>query len=123
MDRNTVNVSLTAVEFQEGPLTAYYLLVVKKAHEVVAPIRLLNFSSAEDTGLGYYVAARFTPDEVGSRLRFVVGAGDVVGGFENPPLEAGAPYSFGFVAESNFLGDAIYGYRLTTPVIGKGCGL
>ncbi|KAK8776982.1 hypothetical protein V5799_029673, partial [Amblyomma americanum] len=117
MDRNTVNVSLTAVEFQEGPLTAYYLLVVKKVHEVEAPIRLLNFSSAEDTGLGYYVAARFTPDEIGSRLRFVVGTGDVVGGFENPPLEAGAPYSFGLVAESNFLGDAIYGYRLTTPVI------
>ncbi|XP_065299496.1 cell adhesion molecule DSCAML1-like [Dermacentor albipictus] len=119
VDGNTVTLSLAPVDFRKGPLTAYYLLVVKKVHEVVAPIRLLNFSSAEDLHLGYYVGASFTPEEVGDGIRFVVGAGDTVGGFANPPLEAGAPYSFGWAAETNFSGETLYGYRLTAPIIGK----
>ncbi|KAL1486532.1 hypothetical protein MTO96_046919, partial [Rhipicephalus appendiculatus] len=99
---NTVTLSLVPVDFKKGPLTAYYLLVIKKIHEVVAPIRLANFSAAEDLQLGYYVAARFTPRDVGDGIRFIVGAGGTVDRFVNPPLEAGVPYSFGWAAETSF---------------------
>ncbi|KAL1467600.1 hypothetical protein MTO96_042047, partial [Rhipicephalus appendiculatus] len=108
-----------SVDFKKGPLTAYYLLVIKKIHEVVAPIRLANFSAAEDLQLGYYVAARFTPRDVGDGIRFIVGAGGTVDRFVNPPLEAGVPYSFGWAAETSFSDETLYGYRLSAPIIGK----
>ncbi|KAH7970699.1 hypothetical protein HPB49_014396 [Dermacentor silvarum] len=124
VDGNTVTLNLTPVDFHNGPLTAYYLLVVKKVHEVVAPIRLVNFSSAEDLHLGYYVGASFTAEEVGDGIRFVVGAGDTVGGFANPPLEAGAPYSFGWAAETNFSGSEgsvlTSDPRISEPISGVG---
>lgn len=117
LNETTVNVSFNPVDSDGGPVTAYYLLVVQKVHEVVAPIKIANCSASAATGLAYYVAARFTPDELSGSSHFIVGTGGVNGEFENPPLEAGTQYSFGWVAETNLSGETLYGYRLTPPII------
>lgn len=121
LNETTVNVSLSPVDSDGGPVKAYYLLVVRKVHEVVAPIKLANFSGSAVSGLAYYVAARFTPDELSGRSHFIVGEGGVNGDFENPSLVPGTQYSFGWVAETNFSGETLYGYRLTPSIlVGKG---
>uniref|UniRef100_A0A224Z7L8 protein-tyrosine-phosphatase n=1 Tax=Rhipicephalus zambeziensis TaxID=60191 RepID=A0A224Z7L8_9ACAR len=70
--------------------------------------------------LGYYVAAHLTPQTLTEKMDFVVGDGDVFGAFENPPLTDAMSYRFGLLAESNFSGEVLYGYRLTGPVIVNG---
>lgn len=120
---NTVSIVLAPVDFVRGPITGYYLLVVREGESVDEPPKLVNFSSARDQRLGYYVAAHLTPNELEEGpVNFVVGGGNVTGHFENPPLTDTTPYRFALVAESNFAGDVLYGYRLTAPVIVNSSG-
>ncbi|XP_077549260.1 receptor-type tyrosine-protein phosphatase T-like [Haemaphysalis longicornis] len=115
---STVSIVLTPVDFVRGPITGYYLLVVRQGESVDEPLKLVNFSTAENQRLGYYVAAHLTPNQLDNGpVNFVVGGGNVTGLFENPPLTDTTPYRFALVAESNFAGDVLYGYRLTAPVI------
>ncbi|KAH6940941.1 hypothetical protein HPB50_010567 [Hyalomma asiaticum] len=117
---NTVSVVLNPVKFVKGPITGYYLVVLRDGEAIPRPVKLVNYSTAQDMRLGYYVAAHLTPDQLVEALDFVVGGGDVTGGFENPPLTDATPYRFGLLAESNFSGEVLYGYSLTAPVIVNG---
>ncbi|XP_040357320.1 receptor-type tyrosine-protein phosphatase kappa isoform X3 [Ixodes scapularis] len=121
---NTVNVALDPVDFAKGPITAYYLLVVRGTHDVDGPVVPVNFSDAQKMQLAYYTAAMFTPDEVKQLSSdFVVGAGNVVGGFENPPLSDATPYRIGLLVASSFSDEVRYGYRLSEPVVGGTAGI
>ncbi|XP_050023209.1 receptor-type tyrosine-protein phosphatase T-like [Dermacentor andersoni] len=117
---NTVSIMLYPVHFMKGPITGYYLVVLREGEAIPRPVKLVNYSTAQDMSLGYYVAAHLTPDQLKEAVDFVVGAGSVIGGFENPPLTDATPYRFGLLAESNFSGEVLYGYSLTAPVIVNG---
>ncbi|XP_077549265.1 receptor-type tyrosine-protein phosphatase T-like isoform X3 [Haemaphysalis longicornis] len=120
---NTVSIVLTPVDSVGGPITGYYLLVVREGHRIDKPPKLVNFSTAQDQRLGYYVAAHFTPNQLDNgQVNFVVGGGNVTGHFENPPLTDTTPYQFALVAESKFSGDVLYGYGLTAPVVVNSSG-
>ncbi|KAL3199823.1 hypothetical protein MRX96_043749 [Rhipicephalus microplus] len=93
-----------------------------RAEALPRPVKLVNYSTAQDMRLGYYVAAHLTPEQLNEALDFVVGDGDVIGGFKNPPLTDSMPYRFGLLAETNFSGEVLYGYSLTAPVIVNGGG-
>ncbi|KAH8035485.1 hypothetical protein HPB51_005767 [Rhipicephalus microplus] len=100
----------------------YYLVVLREGGTIPRPVKLVNYSTAQDMRLGYYVAAHLTPEQLNEALDFVVGDGDVIGGFKNPPLTDAMPYRFGLLAETNFSGEVLYGYSLTAPVIVNGGG-
>ncbi|KAH7935692.1 hypothetical protein HPB52_012350 [Rhipicephalus sanguineus] len=117
---NTVSIMLYPVDFKKGPITGYYLVVLREGETIPRPVKLVNYSTARDMRLGYYVAAHLTPKQLEEAVDFLVGGGDVIGGFENPPLTDAMAYRFGLLAESNFSGEALYGYRLTAPVIVNG---
>ncbi|XP_075731910.1 receptor-type tyrosine-protein phosphatase T-like isoform X2 [Rhipicephalus microplus] len=119
---NTVRVVLHPVNFMKGPITGYYLVVLRQGGSIARPVKLVNYSTAQDMRLGYYVAAHLTPEQLNEALDFVVGDGDVIGGFKNPPLTDSMPYRFGLLAETNFSGEVLYGYSLTAPVIVNGGG-
>ncbi|CAN8004149.1 unnamed protein product, partial [Ixodes hexagonus] len=114
---NTVTVALDPVDFAKGPITAYYLLVVRGTHDVEGPVTPVNFSDAQEMQLAYYTAAMFRPEEVRELPEFVVGAGNVVGGYQNPPLSDSTPYRIGLLVESSFSDEVRYGYRLSEPVV------
>ncbi|CAN7990343.1 unnamed protein product [Ixodes hexagonus] len=81
------------------------------------PLLPVNFSEAQEMRLGYYTAAMFHPEELLELPDFVVGAGNVVGGFENPPLRDSTPYRIGLIVASSFSDEVRYGYRLSLPVV------
>ncbi|XP_077548334.1 receptor-type tyrosine-protein phosphatase T-like [Haemaphysalis longicornis] len=115
---NTVSIVLTAVDSVGGPITGYFLLVVRERASIDEQPKLVNFSSAQEQRLGYYVAAHFAPNQLDKGpINFLVGGGSVMGNFENPPLTDTTPYRFALVAESNYSGDVLYGYRVSAPVV------
>ncbi|KAK8787230.1 hypothetical protein V5799_022994, partial [Amblyomma americanum] len=118
----TVTVLLSPVDSIKGPINAYYLVVVREGSSIPTPVRLVNYSTAEEMRLGHYVAAHLNPRQLKDTPIFVVGDGSAVGGFENPPLTDATPYRFGLLAETKFSGEVLYGYRLTAPVIVNGSG-
>ncbi|EEC06511.1 cell adhesion molecule, putative [Ixodes scapularis] len=100
----TINITLNSVDFVKGPITAYYVFVVRGSQDVEGPVVPVNFSDAQEMQLGYYTAAKFSPEEVRELSDFVLGGGNVVGGFENPPLTDATPYRIGLLVASNFSG-------------------
>ncbi|XP_077498432.1 uncharacterized protein LOC144109484 [Amblyomma americanum] len=114
---STVSVTLSPVDTEKILLTAYYLIVVRGERKFELPVSLLNYSAAEDAGLGYYVAATFAPSEMNDQLQYVIGTGDAVGGFENKPLKKNTHYRFALVAESNLTDETWYGYGLTSSIL------
>ncbi|XP_042143387.1 phosphatidylinositol phosphatase PTPRQ-like [Ixodes scapularis] len=114
---STINIALNPVDFAKGPITAYYIFVVRGSQGVEEPVVPVNFSDAQEMQLGYYMAAMFSPEEVREQSDFVLGAGNVVGGFENPPLTESTPYRIGLLVASNFSDEVRYGYRLSEPVV------
>ncbi|XP_040072966.1 phosphatidylinositol phosphatase PTPRQ [Ixodes scapularis] len=114
---STINITLNSVDFVKGPITAYYVFVVRGSQDVKGPVVPVNFSDAQEMQLGYYTAAKFSHKEVRELSDFVLGAGNVVGGFENPPLNDATPYRIGLLVASNFSGEVRYGYRLSEPVV------
>ncbi|KAM7284517.1 phosphatidylinositol phosphatase PTPRQ [Ixodes scapularis] len=114
---STINITLNSVDFVKGPITAYYVFVVRGSQDVEGPVVPVNFSDAQEMQLGYYTAAKFSHKEVRELSDFVLGAGNVVGGFENPPLTDATPYRIGLLVASNFSGEVRYGYRLSEPVV------
>ncbi|XP_049275420.1 LOW QUALITY PROTEIN: phosphatidylinositol phosphatase PTPRQ-like [Rhipicephalus sanguineus] len=113
---NKVSIMLNPVDFMKGPITGYYVIVLREGEAIPRPVKLVNHSTSQDMGLGYYVAAHLTPDLLEKPMDFVVGSGNVVGGFENPPLSDATTYRFGLLVESNFSGEVLHGYSLTAPV-------
>ncbi|XP_077499450.1 receptor-type tyrosine-protein phosphatase mu-like isoform X2 [Amblyomma americanum] len=122
IDNQTVTVLLRPVDSMKGPITGYYLVVVREGSSIPTPVRLVNYSTAEEMRLRHYVAAHLNPRQLKDTPIFVVGDGSAVGGFENPPLTDATPYRFGLLAETKFSGEVLYGYRLTAPVIVNGSG-
>ncbi|KAK8757461.1 hypothetical protein V5799_004907 [Amblyomma americanum] len=100
----TVTVLLRPVDSMEGAITAYYLVVVREGSSIPTPVRLVNYSTAEEMRLRHYVAAHLNPRQLKDTPTFVVGDGSAVGGFENPPLTDATPYRFGLLAETKFSG-------------------
>ncbi|XP_077549267.1 receptor-type tyrosine-protein phosphatase kappa-like isoform X2 [Haemaphysalis longicornis] len=120
---NTVSIVLTPVDSVGGPITGYFLLVVREGASIDEPPKLVNFSSAQEQRLGYYVTAHFAPNQLDKGpINFLVGGGSVMGNFENPPLTDTTPYRFALVAESNYSGDVLYGYRVSAPVVVNSSG-
>ncbi|XP_077549684.1 tyrosine-protein phosphatase Lar-like [Haemaphysalis longicornis] len=116
-----VSIVVNQVDFNKGPITGYYVLVVDEPCYISEPVKLVNFTSAQEMKLGYYVAAYFPPGQLNaSSLNVVVGSGHMIGGFENPPLTDGVAYCFGLLVETNFSGEVLYGYSLAAPLIVNG---
>ncbi|KAH8035890.1 hypothetical protein HPB51_010642 [Rhipicephalus microplus] len=117
---NEVSITLYPVNFVKGPITSYYVLVLREGEVITRPVRLVNYTTSQDMGLGYYVAACLTPGQLEQPMDFVVGSGSLIGGFENPPLSEATTYWFGLLVESNFSGDVLQGYSLTAAVTVNG---
>ncbi|XP_075740234.1 receptor-type tyrosine-protein phosphatase T-like isoform X2 [Rhipicephalus microplus] len=117
---NEVSITLYPVNFEKGPITSYYVLVLREGEVITRPVRLVNYTTSQDMGLGYYVAACLTPGQLEQPMYFVVGSDSFIGGFENPPLSDATTYRFGLLVESNFSGDVLQGYSLTAAVTVNG---
>ncbi|CAN8023742.1 unnamed protein product [Ixodes persulcatus] len=102
---------------REYNLSDLYPGTTYRVCDVEGPVVPVNFSDAQEMQLGYYMAAMFSPEEVRELSDFVLGAGNVVGGFENPPLTDATPYRIGLLVASNFSDEVRYGYRLSEPVV------
>ncbi|XP_077549587.1 uncharacterized protein LOC144162800 [Haemaphysalis longicornis] len=116
--RGEVTIVVHPPDYVKGPITGYYVLVAPEDCNITEPVQVVNFTRAQEMQLGYYVAAYLCPSDLnGSPSEVVVGSGHMIGGFENPPLTKAVAYCFGLVVETNFSGEVLYGYSLTTPFI------
>lgn len=116
-----VTIVLNPNDHLKDPITGYYVLVVPEPCYMTEPVKLVNFTSAQEMHLGYYVAAYLSPGDLNaSSLDVIVGSGDMIGGFENPPLKDRVAYCFGILVETNFSGEVLYGYSLAAPLIVNG---
>ncbi|KAL3252845.1 hypothetical protein MRX96_054755 [Rhipicephalus microplus] len=124
---NEVSITLYPVNFEKGPITSYYVLVLREGEVITRPVRLVNYTTSQDMGLGYYVAACLTPGQLEQPMDFVVGSDSFIGGFENPPLSDATTYRSLFPASNLleliwdfFLQDVLQGYSLTAAVTVNG---
>ncbi|XP_064476699.1 receptor-type tyrosine-protein phosphatase S-like [Ornithodoros turicata] len=115
--KNTVRLTLSPVSFKHGPISNYYVLVVRGYDDYQGNVTPVSYQEARDQDLPYYMAARMNPEELKEDRVFVAGDDSVVGGYHNVPLEPTTPYRFAVLVESNFSGDVAYAYRLTQPVV------
>ncbi|KYN03009.1 PREDICTED: putative tyrosine-protein kinase Wsck [Cyphomyrmex costatus] len=85
---NTITVMFTEGHSEYGPISAYQVLVVQ-ADAIPPPAEdeYLNYKSALEQGLSYYIAAQFDPLDFHSYRKFVVGDGKIIGGYHNVPLK------------------------------------
>ncbi|KAL1420290.1 hypothetical protein MTO96_024381 [Rhipicephalus appendiculatus] len=66
---NTVRVVLHPVKFTKGPITGYYLLIVlREGGTIPEPVKLVNYSTAQDMRLGYYVAAHLNAPNIDRKV-------------------------------------------------------
>jgi len=91
-----------------------YFVVVDE-REIPGDIKqemLFDKITAERRGIPYYVAAAFdkrTLTETSGR-QFLIGDGDVHGGFLNYPLVKGKKYNWAFVTNWDINGQPVFGY-------------
>ncbi|XP_064476701.1 receptor-type tyrosine-protein phosphatase kappa-like [Ornithodoros turicata] len=114
---NTVHLKLSPITFKNGPISNYYVLVVRGYDDYQGDVNPLTYQESRELDLPYYVAARVDPKELKEDKEFVVGDDSMVGGYHNVPLEPTTPYRFALLVESNFSGEVAYAYRLSQPVV------
>ncbi|KDR15852.1 putative tyrosine-protein kinase Wsck isoform X2 [Zootermopsis nevadensis] len=84
-DKGQILVQLSPVINENGPITAYRIVVVYEAgREAFRKDLLKSFHEAEFEGLSYYIAAELKPQDL--KDEFVVGDGRTYGNYYNPPL-------------------------------------
>ncbi|KAH7971183.1 hypothetical protein HPB49_020005 [Dermacentor silvarum] len=89
---NTVSIVLYPVDFMKGPITGYYLVVLREGEAIPRPVKLVNYSTAQDMRLGYYVAAHLTPTNWKKRWTSLSVAAASSVALKNPPLTDDTPY-------------------------------
>lgn len=86
---STITVALTEGHSEYGPISAYQVVVVQAG--TIPPVdsheEYLNYESATQQGLNYYVTAQFEPVDFHRYKRFVVGDGKKFGSYYNVPLK------------------------------------
>ncbi|KAL1476071.1 hypothetical protein MTO96_018765 [Rhipicephalus appendiculatus] len=75
---NAVSITLYPVDFEKGPITSYYVLVLREGEAIARPVKLVNYTTSQHMGLGYYVAAHLTPDQLEQPMDFVVGSDNII---------------------------------------------
>jgi hypothetical protein len=84
-DKGQVVVELLPAVNENGPITAYRVVVVYEGgRSAFRKDMLKSFQEAESEGLPYYIAAELDPQDL--KDEFVVGDDRVYGGYLNPPL-------------------------------------
>ncbi|XP_012542848.1 putative tyrosine-protein kinase Wsck [Monomorium pharaonis] len=85
----TVTVKLTKGHSEYGPVSAYQVVIAQAG--TIPPVdsheAYLNYESATQQGLNYYVTAQFDPLDFHRYKRFTVGDGKNIGGYYNVPLK------------------------------------
>lgn len=86
---STITVMLTEGHSEYGPISAYQVVVAQPG--TIPPVdsheAYLNYESAMQQGLNYYVTAQFDPLDFHRYKRFIVGDGKKIGGYYNVPLK------------------------------------
>ncbi|XP_064476296.1 receptor-type tyrosine-protein phosphatase U-like [Ornithodoros turicata] len=114
---NMVILQLSPASRKNGPISNYYVLVVRGYEDLKGDVTPLPYQESLERGLHYYVAARVAPGELKEDREFLAGDDSVVGGYHNAPLEPATPYRFSLLVESNISGHVTYTYRLSQPII------
>lgn len=86
---NSIIVELTEGRSENGPITAYQVVVVQVG--TIPPtgpdVEYTDYKSALNQGLSYYVTAQFDLSDFHRYKKFTVGDGTIIGSYYNAPLE------------------------------------
>ncbi|XP_012215238.1 putative inactive tyrosine-protein kinase Wsck [Linepithema humile] len=86
---NSIIVALTKGRSENGPITAYQVVVVQAG--TIPPtdsdVEYADYKSAVNQGLSYYVTAQFDPSDFNIYKEFTVGDGKIIGSYHNAPLK------------------------------------
>ncbi|CAL1274586.1 unnamed protein product [Larinioides sclopetarius] len=75
----------------KGPITSYFVVPVQKSNIILFnPEELSNYSTSQETGLPYYIAANLPPEQ--ANKSFTVGDGKTYNGYFNAPLSEEKDY-------------------------------
>ncbi|XP_019753570.1 putative inactive tyrosine-protein kinase Wsck isoform X1 [Dendroctonus ponderosae] len=98
---NTILVRMRPVMNNNGPISAYRIVVVKSNdNQAFQKDNVLSYSESREQGLSYYIAAEISPKITG--LVFDVGDGKNYGSFYNAPLDPEEKYDILSGIVSNF---------------------
>ncbi|CAG0888523.1 unnamed protein product [Darwinula stevensoni] len=87
----TLTMHLEPVLATNGPISAYQVIAIDESSPVVFnPKMLTDWSHANSEGIPYYIAAEIPPEDL--PMKFVVGDGNIVGGYHNHPLPTGKDF-------------------------------
>ncbi|KAL0124451.1 hypothetical protein PUN28_006353 [Cardiocondyla obscurior] len=86
---STITIALNEGHSENGPISAYQVVVVQAGTipPVESRVEYLNYDTASQQGLNYYVTAQFDPLEFYRFKKFTVGDGKMIGGYYNVPLK------------------------------------
>ncbi|XP_030756309.1 putative tyrosine-protein kinase Wsck [Sitophilus oryzae] len=104
-----IKVRLTGTTNNNGPITAYRIIVVKSDdNQAFDKDSILSFSEAQKNGLSYYIAAEIKPNDI--ERDFIVGDGRRYGSFYNAPLDPSINYDILLGLVSYFNGETKVAY-------------
>lgn len=86
---STITVMLTEGHSEYGPISAYQVVVAQGGTipPVESHVEYVNYDSASQQGLNYYVTAQFDPLNFHKYKKFTIGDGKMIGGYHNIPLK------------------------------------
>ncbi|XP_011868592.1 PREDICTED: putative tyrosine-protein kinase Wsck [Vollenhovia emeryi] len=86
---STITVKLTEGHSEYGPISTYQVVVAQAGSipPTESDVEYVNYDSATQQGLNYYVAAQFDPSDFHKYKQFTVGDGKMHGGYHNVPLK------------------------------------
>ncbi|CAH0562539.1 unnamed protein product [Brassicogethes aeneus] len=91
-DGSQIKIKMMAVTNNNGPVSAYRIVVVNNdVKESFNKDNLMSYDAAKRMGLTYYTAAELNPIEI--TKPFIVGDGRSYGGFYNPQLDPNVNYN------------------------------
>ncbi|XP_014604475.1 PREDICTED: putative tyrosine-protein kinase Wsck [Polistes canadensis] len=89
IDKTTITVMLSEGSSENGPVSAYQVVVVQPG--IISPVgsdvMYFNYEKSFQEGLGYYITAEFDASDFHNYKKFVVGDGRLIGGYYNAPLK------------------------------------
>ncbi|XP_039298496.1 putative tyrosine-protein kinase Wsck [Nilaparvata lugens] len=113
--KNTMKVKVNPINNENGPITAYRLIVISDVNAIVEEHNLRSWSDASRDDIPYYIAAEVDPQII--EKEFTVGDGRWYGVYFNTPLSAEKTYRITVGIKSTFEGITRYGYAKQKPMM------
>ncbi|XP_075219327.1 tyrosine-protein kinase Wsck [Lycorma delicatula] len=107
-NKNSIIIRLKPYRNDNGPVTAYRIIIISDENAFFEPINLKTWSKAQDDDIPYYVAAELTPEQV--KKDFVVGDDHTYGRFFNPAFGSTEKIRIVVAVKSTFQGITKFAY-------------